>query len=71
MPTGVTEAMNPAGLIVSLFPNPWAHMTTRKGTAGPSSGSQGDKGRDTIWVKAMAYLVSYLLSELTQEDVFS
>lgn len=46
-------------------------MTTRKGTAGPSSGSQGDKGRDTIWVKAMAYLVSYLLSELTQEDVFS
>lgn len=65
MPTGVTEAMSPADW---LFPDPWAHSTTSQGTAGPSSGSQGDKGKDTIRVKAMAYLVSHLLSELTQED---
>lgn len=65
VPTGVTEAMSPADW---LFPDPWAHSTTSQGTAGPSSGSQGDKGKDTIRVKAMAYLVSHLLSELTQED---
>lgn len=55
--------MNPAGW---SFPE---HILPPARALLVSSGSWGEKGRDTVWVKAEGYLGSYTLSELTEKAV--